>query len=107
VLSGGAIEAMLLDRLQRDPTPAKSAKGAPNKSDLTKWDLSELINVCVELNSISQGAEKLSHPIREYRNLIHPGNEIRNKLIFAAEEAKIALEVLHIIHRDLSTRQVT
>jgi len=102
VLSGGAIEAMLLARLQRHPNEVKSAKSAPTKPDVTKWDLSDLINVCVDQKYIGQGAEKLSHPVREYRNLIHPGNEIRNKLIFGAEEAKIALEVLHIVHRDLS-----
>ncbi len=102
VLSGGAMEAILTDVLQHDANRAKAAKKAPKQADITKWDLSDLINVSVELNRVSPGVEKLSHPVREYRNLIHPGNEIRTKLTFGAEEAKIALEVLHILHRDLS-----
>lgn len=102
VLSGGAIEAMLLDRLQRDPTAAKAASTAPNKPDLTKWDLSDLINVSIELKHVGLGVEKLSHSVREYRNLVHAGNEIRHKLTFDAEEAKIALEVLHIVFRELT-----
>lgn len=103
ILSGGEIEAMLVDVLLQNPGIAKTATKAPSKPDITKWDLADLINVCVELKLVSPGVEKLSHSIREYRNLVHPGNEIRNKLTFDAEEARIALEVLHIMHRDLST----
>lgn len=102
ILSGGAIEAILTDLLLQNQTKAMAASKAPKKPDITKWDLADLINVCVELNLVSSGIDKLSHPVREYRNLVHPGNEIRNKSKFDEEEAKIALEVLHILHRDLS-----
>lgn len=101
ILSGSAIEAILLDRLQQDESKAKSASQAPKK-DLSYWDLADIIKVCVELKFVTPGVEKLSGAVREYRNLVHPGNEIRNNLVFNAEEAKIAVEVLHIVHRDLS-----
>lgn len=102
ILCGGTIEAILMDLLISHDTEAKQAKSAPNKPDISRWDLSELINVAVELELVTEGVEKLSHPIREYRNLVHPGNEIRNNLRFDAEEARISLEVLNILHRDLS-----
>jgi len=102
ILSGGAIEALLTDLLVRNAARAISATKAPRQPDLTKWDLVDLINVAVELKLVSGGVEKLSHSVREYRNLVHPGNEVRKKLTFDTEEAKIALEVLHIVHRDLS-----
>lgn len=102
ILSGGAIEALLTDLLMRNSARANTATKAPRQSDITKWDLADVINVAVELQFVSGGVEKLSHSVREYRNLVHPGNEVRNKLTFDAEEAKIALEVLHIVHRDLS-----
>jgi hypothetical protein len=102
ILCGGAIEAILTDRLLINKTAAISAKSAPKHSDITRWGLSELIDVAVELKLVSAGVQKLSHPLREYRNLVHPGSEIRNKLDFGAEEAKIAVEVLHILHRDLT-----
>lgn len=102
ILSGGAIEAMLLDRLSRQPERAKASTKAPREADLTKWDLAKLIDVSVDLGYVSLGAEKLSHAVREYRNLVHPGNEIRNRLTFGAEEARIALEVLHLVWRDHS-----
>jgi hypothetical protein len=102
ILCGGAIEAILVDLLVQNQTKATTASNAPKEPDISKWRLSHLINVSVELSLVTPGAEKLSHSIREYRNLIHPGNEIRHNLMFDAEEARIALEVLHIIHRDLS-----
>jgi len=102
ILCGGAIEAILLDLLVSDETAAKAAKSAPKNPDITRWDLADLIKVAVELTLVSESVEKLSNPIREYRNLVHPGNELRNKLRFGAEEARIAFEVLNIVHRDLS-----
>jgi hypothetical protein len=102
VLCGGAIEAILTDLLLANQAIGIAAKSAPKENDITKWDFSKLIDVAVELELVSPGIQKLSHPLREYRNLIHPSNEIRNKLLFDAEEARIAIEVLHILHRDLS-----
>src|SRR6266446_961512 len=103
ILSGGAIEAILMDFLLQNPSTAQASVKAPKgKPDISRWDFADLINVSVDLGLASNGVEKLSHSVRDYRNLIHPGNEIRNKLTFNAEEAKIALEVLHIVHRDCS-----
>ncbi len=102
ILSGGAIEAILVDRLQSEPSRATASNKAPKNADISKWDLNDLVNVAVDLGYVSPGAEKLTHSVRDYRNLVHPGNEIRKKLRFDSEEARIALEVLHIIWRDLS-----
>lgn len=102
ILSGGAIEAILADRLLGDPGRATASNRAPKVPDIRKWDLNDLVNVAVDLGYVSVGAEKLSHSVRDYRNLVHPGNEIRKKLSFDSEEARIALEVLHIVWRDLS-----
>ena len=102
ILSGGAIEAILVDILSSNAPAARSATKAPKKADIRAWDLADLINVAVELDLLTAGVEKLSHSLREYRNLVHPGNEIRNKLLVEREEAKIALEVLNMVHRELS-----
>ncbi len=102
ILAGGAIEAILIDLLLQHESAAKTASKAPKKNDIREWDLADLINVCVERRLVSPGVERLSHSVREYRNLVHPGNEIRTGLTFDMEEAKIAIEVLHMIDRDLS-----
>jgi len=102
ILCGSAIEAILTDLLLKNAAQAQTSVKAPKGADFTRWGLADLIEVAVDLDLVSAGVHKLSHSVRDYRNLIHPGNEVRNKLTFDAEEAKIALEILHILHRDLS-----
>lgn len=104
ILSGGSIEAILLDLLTLNENIAKSSsKAPPNKSDLDEWELNDLIEVAIETDLVKEPAiGKLSHSIREYRNLIHPGVELRKNLKVAAEEANIAFSVLKILIRNLS-----
>ena len=102
ILSGGSIEAILLDLLLKEPDKARSSSKAPGERDLNKWDLNNLVEVAVEEEFIESDIAKLSHTVREYRNLIHPGVEIRKNLKVEPEEAKIAVEVLHILIRELS-----
>lgn len=102
ILCGGAIEAILTDLLLKSESQAKASPKAPSKDDIRSWYFSDLINVCVDLKLIESGVKRFSYSIKEYRNLVHPGNELKNKLTFDAEEARIALEILNILHRDLS-----
>lgn len=102
ILCGGAIEAILLSALSADSARALSSASAPAERDLTRWDLSTLIAVASDITLITPGVQKLSDPVREYRNLVHPGYELRKRLAFGQEEARIAIEVLHIVDRDLS-----
>jgi len=101
IMCGSAMETILLDLLKQDEENAKSSQKAPEENNLEKWPLNDLIEVAIDLNLVTEGIAKLSHPVREYRNIIHPGNEIRNKIDFDKEEARIAIEVLNILHRDL------
>ncbi len=102
ILCGGSIEAVLLDLLKQHEPVAKSASRAPKANDLNRWDLSNLIDVAVELKLVGAGVEKLSHSVREFRNLVHPGVELRSSLSFDQEEARIAIEVLHLLDRELN-----
>lgn len=106
ILAGGLIEAILLDGLGQISDLALASTKAPKNSDLSKWDLSTLIEVSVELKLVTAGVEKLSHPIREFRNLVHPGYELRKKLTYGREEARIGWEVLNMIHRDLKPSEL-
>ncbi len=102
ILSGGALEAVLLDLVLANESRAKASAKAPHESNVRRWELSELIAVCVDLKLIGPYASTVSDATRAYRNLVHPGYELRNRLKFSREEASIALNVLNMVHRDLS-----
>ena len=107
ILAGGAIEAILTDLLLANETTARSATAAPSEADIREWRFFDLIKVAVEVDLINIGCEKFSHSIRQYRNLVHPGKEIREHLKVEKEEATIALEVLNLVHRELLARRRT
>ena len=107
ILAGGAIEAILTGVLLQHEYLAKAFPKAPKDRDgkvpdIRNWDLVHLIVVAVGLRLINPGVERLSHSIREYRYLVHPIVEIKTALRVDAEEAKIAVEVLNMIHRELA-----
>ena len=103
ILSGGSIEAVLLDLLNEDESAARASSKAPTEPNLDKWHLNDLIEVAVDTSAVAGEIAKLSHSVRQYRNLIHPGVEVRGDLKVEPEEAKIAVEVLNILIRELST----
>lgn len=70
--------------------------------DIQDWGLVHLIVSSVELKLINPGVDTYSHSVRGYRDLVHPTVEIRSKLKVDLEEARIALEVLNMVHRDLT-----
>jgi hypothetical protein len=105
LLSGGSIEAILLDLLLRNETAAKAASCRPKKNlDLHDWGLSDLIKVAVELEIVTKGVETLSQTAREYRNLVHPGNECLSKLTVSKLDANSAWNALMLVHRELSAK---
>ncbi|HYW47010.1 MAG TPA: hypothetical protein VE959_29355 [Bryobacteraceae bacterium] len=103
ILAGGAIEAILTGVLLANPETFSAAAAPKKKNDITRWSLDELIRVALELNTVNGAVGRLSHSVREYRNLVHPGREIRENLAFGREEAAIAMEVLKILVRELKT----
>ena len=102
ILAGGIIEAVLIDKLQQQASLAKSSSKAPKGKEISDWGLVHLILVSVDLKIVPPGLDKLSHSIREYRDLVHPTVELRSNLKVNPEEARIAIEVLNMLHRDLS-----
>jgi hypothetical protein len=102
IISGGSIEAILLDLLSKNLTISMASAKAPARSDINRWTLNELIDVALEEKLINPGIATLSHSVREYRNLIHPGVEVSKGLKVEPEEGKIALIVLDMLIRELS-----
>ncbi len=107
ILCGGILEGMLLDVLKRDEQQARSAyqkKKGKEVPDLDQWDLVDLVNVAKDLGVLSKSAEYLGHGLREFRNLIHPGKQVREKVSLTQEEAEIAYNVVKVCLREFSSK---
>jgi len=109
ILSGGLVEALLLDALERNKDKALKATAAEKDSkgklkSLDDWTLSTLINVAAELSLISDGSAKLSGVIRDFRNLVHAGKERRGDYVIGSHEAEAAEAGLSAVIRDLQQR---
>lgn len=102
ILAGGLIESLLLDFVIRNLTAARASKKAPNKPQPQDWTLEELIDVSVDLKPTLAPVQTMSHTVRKYRNLVHPAVEIKSNMKVEIEEARVAISVLQIVHRELS-----
>ncbi len=92
VLAGSIVEAVLIDYLVSTAHPARP------KKDPLKYDLSEAIGVCRAEDAISSRTADLCSVIRSYRNLIHPGRQVRlGEAPPSENSARIALSVVDLI----------
>ncbi len=104
-LCGGILEGMLLDVLTVRANDARASyqrllqRAAPG---LERWDLVDLVNVAEDLGVLSRGMIHLSHALREYRNLIHPGRQLRDETEVTEDEAEIAFNVVRVCRRLLA-----
>ncbi len=101
-LCGSILEGMLLDVLTVRANDAEAAykrlRPTPAPA-LERWDLNDLVSVAEDLGVLSRGLLHLSHALREYRNLIHPGRQLRDKTEVTEEEAEIAFNVVRVCRR--------
>jgi hypothetical protein len=91
VLSGAIIEGLLLDALV--------GSGEWSFEEGSPKHLNEMIEVAAKRNIISE--DRLSHAVRNYRNLVHLGREIREGLQFTHDDAVLARSAVGVIGNEL------
>lgn len=91
VLSGSIIEAVLTEYFIQFPPNGKT------EPQILSATLDSLILWAVEENVISEKERNLAVVVKDYRNLIHPGREIRKREKFDIDSARISESVLNII----------
>lgn len=114
VLCGSIIEALLLDQIHKEDN-LSSAKERfndinrnkePERVDTPpeKWWFAEIIDVCEKLRLISPEAKKEVWKLNNYRQIIHPMNEIRGERNITPELANISYFVLSMIINDFKKK---
>jgi len=96
VLAGSIIEAILIDYL------IASGYRSTSSPELLKMGLAEAITACRSEKVLSERTEHLSHVIRSYRNLIHPGRSVRLGETATENGAKIVQALVEIIVEEIA-----
>lgn len=100
ILIGSIVEGILLGLATKYPRIFNTTNSAPaNRNDgkikkFNEWTLNEFIECAYELNIIKEDIKKFSHILREFRNYIHPYQQLCSKFNPDINTAAICLQVL-------------
>lgn len=98
-LSGSSLEGILLGIAIKFPKEFNQAQSSPKDKELKvrllhDWTLSQLIDTSYELGIIKEDVKKFSHALRDFRNYIHPYQQVSSGFNPDEHTAKICFQVL-------------
>lgn len=98
-LCGSVLEAVLLGAAQKEPSRFNQASASPKNGDgnvrrLHEWSLSQFIDVACEIDVLKPDVKKFSHGLRDFRNYIHPYEQMVSGFTPDEHTAKVCFQVL-------------
>ncbi len=98
-LCGSVLEAVLLGAAQTTPTRFNQAKATPKAKNgspkhFHEWSLAQLIDVACEVGVLKLDIKKFSHGLRDFRNYIHPYEQMISRFTPDEHTAKVCFQVL-------------
>ena len=112
IIMGSMLEGMLLAVLQKFSKEGNECKAAPINQKTGKvkhfaeWTLSAMINVAHEANWVDLDVKKFSHSLREFRNLIHPYQQMLVKTFPDKDTCEISWLVVQAAANDLARKLI-
>ena len=95
---GSVLEAVLLGAAHNAPERFNRSSKSPKKSGRVKpfqdWKLSEFIDVAQDLGLLKPDVQKFSHGLRDFRNYIHPYEQMASGFKPDEHTAKVCFQVL-------------
>jgi hypothetical protein len=106
LLAGSTIEGVLLGIATCHPQAFNSASASPKDTSgkvrpFQSWTLNSFIDVSRELQLVECDTHKFSHALRDFRNYIHPFEQLASGFSPREHTAKICLQVLKAASHDL------
>lgn len=106
-LIGSTLEGLLIDVAKQNPEKFNKSKSAPKDSDgnikkFKDWSLNSLIDVAHETDFIGLDVKKFSHNLRDFRNYIHPEEQVTQNFNPDKNTAILAYHVLLAAMEDLN-----
>ncbi len=98
-LCGSVLEAVLLGAAQKEPSCFNRASASPKAGDgsvkrFHKWSLSQFIDVACEIGLLKPDVKKFSHGLRDFRNYIHPYEQMASGFTPDDHTARLCFQVL-------------
>ena len=98
-LSGSSLEGILLGIALKNPKSFNQANSAPKDQNgkvkqFPDWTLSQLIETAREIQLLKEDVKKFSHVLRDFRNYIHPYQQVSSGFNPDHHTAKICFQVL-------------
>lgn len=99
LLCGSVLEAVLLGAAQKEPARFNRAAASPKAADGTvrrfhEWNLAQFIDAATEIDLLKPDVKKFSHGLREFRNYIHPYEQMASGFTPDQHTAKVCFQVL-------------
>ncbi len=106
IMMGSMLEGFLMGTMQRKPQIANTASNAPKKDGRVKhfadWSLSDMIDVGHEVGWIQLDVKKFSHALRDFRNIIHPYQQLAVRTNPDIDTCKISWLVVQAACNDIA-----
>jgi len=99
ILCGSIVEAILMDCILNKSITKYKIKD--NNKSVKDMSLNELLIVAEKEGMISKTTYSLSHVIKDYRNIIHPSNLLRNSFKISNERVMVIWNILKEIIESL------
>lgn len=98
-LCGSVLEAVLLGAAQNEPALFNRASASPKTVDgsvkrFHDWSLAQFIDVACEAGLLKPDVKKFSHGLRDFRNYIHPYEQMSSGFMPDEHTAKVCFQVL-------------
>jgi hypothetical protein len=98
-LCGSVLEAVLLGAAQKEPARFNRASASPKAKDgsvrqFHEWSLAQFIDVACEVDLLKPDVKKFSHGLRNFRNYIHPYEQMQSGFTPDEHTAKLCFQVL-------------
>lgn len=105
-LCGSTLEGLLLDLACRYPQAFNTSTCSPKDKNgkvypIHKWKLGALIDTANDVGFLGQDVKKFSHALRDFRNYIHPNQQVLSQFDPDQHTAKICWQVFQAVVDDL------
>jgi hypothetical protein len=98
-MCGSVLEGLLLGMALANPKSFNQAASAPKdytgkNKQFPEWTLAQMIDVSCELGYLKLDVKKFGHALRDFRNYIHPYQQMSSRFAPDEHTAAICIQVL-------------